>query len=207
MLSLSHLLLRLVNFRGTGVFPLLLYGYFLLSQLATVKYMTRSIYCLFFFRSRIAGFRPISVLELIPLAFTACLAGLLRPLNLLGLGICKYLLFIGFEPASLPIMRILDNNRVKLYYAAVYSCPYFRSSIESRRLLWHGELREKMNRFRFLETVLPLIIVSCLIFLTAFSDIIDFFRVQDVFVIQFTYFFFVVEIFHTFAAVEILGPY
>lgn len=49
-------------------FLLFLYSYFVTSQLAGVKYMTLCIYCLFFFRSRIAGFRPISALELVPLA-------------------------------------------------------------------------------------------------------------------------------------------
>lgn len=206
-LSLLHLVLRLLDFRKSGLFFNLLYVYFIVSQLATVKYMTRSMYCLFFFRSRVPGFRPISVLELIPLAFTASLAGLLRPINMLGIALCKYLIFIGFEPTSLPILRLLDNNRVKLFYAAVHAAPYFRSSVESRALLWHGELREKMCRFRFLEPVLPLIIVSCLFFLSAFANIIDFFRIQDVFLIQFTYFFFVIEIFYTFAVVELLGPY
>lgn len=89
----------------------------------------------------------------------------------------------------------------------MYSCSYFRLSVESRRLLWYGELREKMNGFRLLEPVLPLILVSCLMFLSIFSGSIDFFRPQDVIIVQFTYFLFVVEVFHTFAAVEILGPY
>lgn len=207
VLGLFHLLFRLLDFKEPGLFHLLVYIYFIASQLSTVKYMARCMYCLFFFRSRIPGFRPISAFELIPLAFTASLAGLLRPLNLLGVLFCKYLVFIGLEPTSIPIVRLLDNNRVKLFYAAVYSRPYFRSSVESRSLLWHGELREKMGSFRFLEPVLPLITVSCLTFLSVFSNVIDFFRTQDVFVIQFTYFFFIIEIFYTFAAVKLLEPY
>ncbi|KAI5170520.1 hypothetical protein PAEPH01_1503 [Pancytospora epiphaga] len=206
-MSLFHLNLRLLDFNERRLFPVLLYIFFVLSQLATVKYLTRCVYCLFFFRSRITGFRPVLIVELVPLIFTACLAGMLRPINLLGIALHKYLLFIGFDSSSLPIMKILDNNRLKLYYAAVCSKPYFCASIESRKLLWHGELRDRMTRNRLLEPLFPLIVATFLMFLSLFSGIVDFFRIQDVLVIQATYFFFALEVFNTFAIVNILGPY
>lgn len=207
VLGVKLMVLRLMDFRGTGFLSVATYCYFLIAELYIVGYWTRCTYGLFFLRSNVPGFRKVGVLEIVPLFFTSRLAGILKPLNIAGVCILKCLLLFRLVPESSPALRYLENNRMKLYYSIIHMTTYFKSSAMSRECLWRGELKARMNKLHFVEPLLPLMILSCLFFRYIFRDILEFFTAQYVLAIQFAHFFFITELFHTFAVVSILTPY
>lgn len=207
VLGVKLMILRLLDFRGTSFTSIVSYGYFLVAELYIIGYWTRCTYGLYFLKSSISGFRKVGTLEVIPLFFTSRLAGVLKPLNIVGVAVLKYLLFLGFDLESSPFLRYLENNRLKLYYSIIHMSTYFKSSMRSRECFWHGDLKAQMNRLHFVEPILPLMILSCLSFQYLFRGFLEFFTIQYVLAIQFAHFFFITELFHTFSVVAILTPY
>ncbi|KAI4292890.1 hypothetical protein PAPHI01_2164 [Pancytospora philotis] len=207
VVTLIFVSIRLVDFQCNGIGYVLAWYYFLVSQVYTFKYCVRCVYGFFFFRSYTTHIRRTSLLELFSLLFASCLAGILKPLNIVGAAVRNGLVLLGYDPGSNALLRILENNRSKLYYAVIFNTPYFAASVRSREVFWHGELKERMNRIQFSEPMLPLILVSCCALIECWHSVVDCFRIEDMLVLQFTIYYSVMELFYTFSVVEIIKPF
>lgn len=206
-ISCALLMIRLIDFNSTSLPYTLCYYYFLIANVFIIKYCLRCVYGLFFFRSSVPCYRNIELVELIPLFFASCLAGILKPINIVGAIIHKYLVLLRFDPDNNIFLKLLENNRTKLYYAIIHNTSYFVASIKSRHSMWHGELKSKLNSIQFTEPLFPLIILSCYTFVACFAKVVDCFRIEDMIMIQFIFYYSAMELFYTFSVVEIINPY
>lgn len=206
IIAIKIIIFRLLNFHGVSLLSRALYTYFMIAEFYIIVFSTRCSYGLIFCRARIPGFRNVSVLEFIPLFFTVHVAGLLKPINLVMQLIYKLAVVFGLSPERWPVLRFLESNHSRLYYAVIYSTPYFLSSVRSYRLFWHGEIKKQISRLHFVESILPITIMTYLFFESTFKNIVHFFRPQDVAYILFVHYFFVIEIFYTHLVIDILQP-
>lgn len=207
VIALKVVILRFFDLKPSSFLSKMVYYYFIVVEVLVEAYKARCMHCLPYCSTTIPLFRNTYFLENIPLTLTSRAAALLKPFNFVLAALHGFLVFLGLNSTKFPIMKYFENNRSKLFYAAINSCPYFKASKDSRNLLWRGVLKEKLSNLSQVESLLPVVVLSCLIFKTFFGYILNFFRTSEMILIILTHYVFIYEMFHTFAAVDILAPY
>lgn len=198
---------RFIDYSPSSMTSFLSYHYFLIAELFVIIYTTRFTIGFVYCRVAIPNFRPIRPLELFSLFLASRVAALLKPINMALSLVRRILWWVRITEEEHPILAYFENNRSKVFYAMINSLSYFEASDMSRKYFWRGELRTRLTKIDAVEYIFPLAASSWLILIILFRYLFVCFRVSDLLFMILSHYFFIIEIFHSFAAIDILAPY
>lgn len=107
-----------------------------------------------------------------------------------------------FDNAIKP--SIFEHSRSATFECSMNRKSYIEYMFSPKPPVWKGELRRKMKMINLREDMLPSTIISWIVLYSTISFIQDgFIRSQESFVIIFSHFYIILEIFNTYAFIEI----
>lgn len=207
LIVLQITVFRFIDFSCNEFIPCVVYAYFMLAEIFSLVYSVRCILGQHYCMTSIPTFRKTSIHSIIPSFVLAHAAGFLKPINIVFEIAFQVLKLCGINVENNLMLSYLEENHAKLYYAMVCEMPYFEASIKSRKYLWTEEIKKKFSSIDLVEPFFPVVFASALGFFAIYPFELTFFRNIDIVHMIILHYFFVIEIFHTFAAVDVISEY
>lgn len=203
MILVDTILIRFSDLAPDTVFKAILFPFYMISFVNMSSYSARASLSIYHGERRIPGFRDISLVDRI-VAYLNCRALALAKSIQYFLSLFDSAIYRPFFMEDPKDISPYEENRAASFLCTFSGCSLVRGYIRSRNYVWRGELRRRMQLISLREDMLPAALISFLIVLSAnFAGPENLIRAQEAFVILFSHFSIVIEIFYTYIFVEL----
>lgn len=203
MIFVDTIIIRFADLAPDTFFKAIVFPFYMISFVNIASYSIRASLTMHHGERRIPGFREISFMDRVAAYFNSRALSLARNLQYL-LSVFDSAVYRPFFLAGSEDISPYEENRAASFFCSISGCSLIKGYIKSRDRVWHGELRRRMRLINLREDMLPAALISFSIVLSAtFAGPENLIRAQEAFVVLFSHFFIVVEVFYTYIFVEL----
>lgn len=196
------MLIRAQELYAESTFDYCLLIFYLVAFIYTSSYSIRATLTIYHASRRLPAIKDVSFLDKIYIFFNVRCFSFAKALSFIPLIVDSlYSIFFSHDPDT---PSIFEYKRSSTFDCVISRQSFFDYLLSPKTQIWKGDLRKRLRKVNLREDILPSALISWMVLYTCMSFIqSNFIRIQESFVILFSHFFIVLEIFNSFIFVEI----
>jgi len=202
MILLDVFIIRTLNMSTSGILDDSVLLFYMMAFIYTTSYSIRGSLTIYYASRRLPAIQDITAIDKVYIFFNARCFGFVKALTFLPSIID--MLYNTFFSDDIDTATIFEHARSSVFDCMMYRRSYINYKLQQASKIWKGDLRRRMKRMNLREDLLPaaligwMVLYGCICFIQS-----NFIRIQESFIIIFSHFFIVIEVFNSFSFVEI----
>ncbi|ELA42463.1 uncharacterized protein VICG_00562 [Vittaforma corneae ATCC 50505] len=202
LILVDVMLIRAQDLHAESIFDSCLLFFYLIAFIYTSSYSIRATLTIYHASRRLPAIKDASFFDKVYIFFNVRCFSFAKTLSFAFLILDS--VYSTFFPHDPDIPSIFEYKRSSSFDCPMSRQSFFNYVLSSKTHIWKGDLRRKLRKVNLREDVLPSALISWMTLYTCIHFIQpEFIRIPESFVILFSHFFIVVEVFNSFIFIEI----